>query len=91
MKRFYVFLPKQEHFWSFRNFFKIRKQEKALQTILTKYFEAFFLSFSIVSLHHKRNGTRLLSPQFEYIQNTEKKQKQNRKHFSLQEHLCVIC
>ena len=32
MKRFYVFLPKQEHFWSFYTFLKIRKQKKTLQT-----------------------------------------------------------
>ena len=27
----------------------------------------FFLYFSVVSPHHKRNGTRLLSPQMKYV------------------------
>ena len=35
---------------------------------LIKYFE----TFSIVSTHHKQNGTRLLSPQTEYIQVTSR-------------------
>ena len=78
-----VFLPKQEHFWSFHTFFKIRKEEKTLQTDPHKILRGFFLSFSIVSPHHKRNGTRLLSPQFEYIQKTEKKIETKQKAFQL--------
>ena len=62
---------------------KLERRKKPSRQILTKYFEAFFLSFSIVSPHHKRNGTRLLSPQFEYIQKTEKKTEIKQKAFQL--------
>ena len=67
MKRFYVFLLKQEHFWCVHTFLKIRKLKKIFQTDLHKIL-LDLLSFSVVSPHQKRNVTRLLSPQTEFIQ-----------------------
>ena len=32
MNIFYVFVPKQGHFWSFHTYLNIRKQKKILQT-----------------------------------------------------------
>ena len=50
MKRFYVCSSKQENFWSFHTFLKIRKHEKILQTDPHKTLWSFFYLLTYFSL-----------------------------------------
>ena len=65
MRKFYVCSPKQENFWSFHTFLKIRKQEKILQTdphktpwsffCLLPYFPLITSVTELYSYHRKLN------------------------------------
>ena len=45
MKRFYVFLSKQEHFWNVHTFLKIGKLKKILQADPNKILSGFFIIY----------------------------------------------
>ena len=65
------FFRKKDHFGVLILFKKWGSRRKSSRQAFTKKFKPFFksfLSFSVVSLHHKRNGTRLLWPQTESTQ-----------------------
>ena len=63
IKRFNVFLAKQERFWNFYAFLKIEEAEKFFPDKPSKNIQN--LSFTILSVHIKQNGAGPLSPEIE--------------------------
>ena len=64
-KRFYFFSTKDWSFFGFQCIFKqVKTKRKIFRQSWTKHLPTFLL-FSKISLHHKWNGTRLLSPESE--------------------------